>query len=144
MKAAATDRLVIDASVTLAWCFPESGSRFAESVLDRLAAGADALVPAIWPLEVCNALLVGERRGRIGTAQARGMLRRIADLPITVEPTGTALAFGELFSLAREQQLTAYDAAYLELAVRQALPLATLDADLHRAARRIGIDLITA
>jgi len=55
MKAAATDRLVIDAFVTLAWCFPKSGSRFAESVLDRLAAGADALVPAIWPLEVCNA-----------------------------------------------------------------------------------------
>ena len=144
MKAAATDRLVIHASVTLAWCFPESGSRFAESVLDRLAAGVDAIVPAVWPLEVANALLVGEKRGRLAAAQARAMLRRIADLPIVVEPTGTALAFGEIFSLARAEQLTTYDAAYLELAIREALPLATLDAGLSRAARRIGIDLITA
>ncbi|HZQ17508.1 MAG TPA: type II toxin-antitoxin system VapC family toxin [Terriglobales bacterium] len=72
------------------------------------------------------------------------MLRRIADLPIIVEPTGTASAFDEIFLLAREQQLTAYDASYLELAVREALPLATLDADPHRAARQMGVNLITA
>lgn len=144
MKAAATDRLVIDASVTLAWCFPEVGSRFAESVLDQLAAGAEALVPALWPLEVGNALLVGEKRGRLNAAQARAMLKRIADLPITIAPTGTYLAFGEIFSLAREEQLTTYDAAYLELAIREALPLATLDADLQKAGRRIGVEMITS
>jgi predicted nucleic acid-binding protein len=142
MKAGATKRLVLDASVTLAWCFADESTAFTESVLDLLAQGAEAMVPAIWPFEVANALLMGERRKRIPLAQVTSMLRRIADLPISVEPIRLDRAFGPVLSLARDERLTEYDAAYMELCVRQGLPLATLDEDLRRAAKSFGIALV--
>lgn len=142
MKAAATKRLVLDASVAVAWCFEDESSSLSDDVLDFLAAGGQAVVPSIWPLEVANALLVAERRKRITTAQVTALLGRIAGLPILVQPTSTDRAFGTVLATARQQQLAEYDAAYLELALREAIPLATVDGQLRRAARDAGISLM--
>jgi predicted nucleic acid-binding protein len=141
MKAAATKRLVLDASVTVAWCFPDERTPFTEAVLDLLANGAEVIAPAIWPFEVANALLAGEKRKRITVAQAASILLRIADLPITVDPVKTDHAFQQILPLARQVQLTEYDAAYLELALRLSLPLATLDVPLQKAAKVVGISV---
>ena len=142
MKVAATKRFVLDASVTLAWCFADEATTYTEAVLDLLANGAEAVAPAIWPFEVANAVLTGERRKRITLAQVAPILQRIADLQIFVDPIRVDRAFGPTLLLARKEQLTEYDAAYLELALREGLPLATLDDRLRRAARTAGIALV--
>jgi predicted nucleic acid-binding protein len=138
----ATKRFVLDASVAVAWCFVDESTRFTEDVLDLLSAGAEAVVPAVWPLEVANALLVAERRKRLTIAQVTGQLQRIGGLPILVMPIGAAYAFEKVPPVARQQTLSAYDAAYLQLALREALPLATLDEELKRAAKANGITLL--
>jgi predicted nucleic acid-binding protein len=143
MKAAATKRFVLDASVAVAWCFEDEATKFTESVLDLLSAGAEALVPAIWPVEVVNALLIAERRNRILLAQVTALLQRIAALPITVLPIDPLRAFDHILPVARQQSLSAYDAAYLDLALRQGLPLATLDEQLRRAAKTTGVVLLS-
>lgn len=143
MKAGVTKRLVLDASVALAWCFPEESSPFTENLLDMLAMGAKALAPAIWPFEVANGLLTAERRKRLTVAQVTSVSQRIALLPITVDPPRLYHAFGDILSVARQQRLTEYDAAYLELSLREALPLATLDDQLRRAARNVGVALLS-
>ncbi len=142
MKGGATKRFVLDASVTLAWCFPDESTPQTEGILDLLANGAEAMAPPIWPFEVANALLVGERRRRVTVAQATAVLQRIAELPISVDPVRVGRAFEQVLSFARHQQLTEYDAAYLELALRESLPLATFDDRLRRAARDAGIALV--
>ncbi|HME36734.1 MAG TPA: type II toxin-antitoxin system VapC family toxin [Candidatus Sulfotelmatobacter sp.] len=142
MKAAVTKRLVLDASVALAWCFSDESTPYTEGVLDLLAAGVEATTPAIWPLEVANALLVAERRKRITTAQVTSVLQRIASLPISVDPIPVDRAFGQILAAARDEKLTAYDAAYLELAMREGLPLATLDDQLKQSARSAGVALV--
>ena len=135
-------RFVVDASVAVAWCFPEEHSKVSENALDLLYAGAEMVVPALWPLEVSNALLVAERRNRISTSRTISLTDRIASFPIEIEEADTQRAFGQTLSLARQHSLTAYDAAYLELALRRDLSLATLDNELRRAARRLGMVLI--
>lgn len=141
MKAAATKQFVLDASVTLAWCFADERTKYTEAVLDLLANGAEAVAPAIWPFEVANALLMGERRQRATVAQVTSLLQRIANLPISVDPVQIDHAFQQIVTLARQTQLTEYDAAYFELALRLGLPLATLDLRLQQAARNAGISL---
>jgi len=101
-------------------------------------------VPAIWPFEVANALLVAERRKRITVAQVTALLQRMAGLRISVDPIQLGTAFNQILSVARQNDLTEYDAAYVELALREALPLATLDGKLRRAATRVGITLVAA
>ena len=144
MKADAIKGMVLDASVAVAWCFEDESSPFTEAVLDQLSAGTKALTPAIWPFEVANALLVAERRKRVTLAQASAMLRRIAGLPISVDPIQPGLAFNQILSVARQNDLTEYDAAYVELALREGLSLATLDGKLRRVASRIGITLVSS
>lgn len=106
-----------------------------------LSAGTEAITPAIWPFEVANALLVAERRKRITLAQVTALLRRIEDLPISVEPMEAGRAFEQILSLGRQQNLSQYEAAYLELALRTGLPLATLDGKLREAARLLNVGL---
>jgi len=142
MKAAAK-RFVLDASVAVAWCFDDETTPFTEGILDLLSAGAEAVTPAIWPLEVANALLVAERRKRISVAQVTALLRRIAQLPISVEGADLDRAFDQVLSVARQQQLSEYDAAYVELALRATIPLATLDGQIRQAARGVGIALVS-
>ncbi len=132
---------VVDASVTLAWCFGDEGSDLAERVLDRLA-GEEALAPAIWPLEVANGLRTAERRGRLelaDLAQVRGLLTA---LPVRIEGVSLDTALGEVTELARALELTAYDAAYLALAARRGLALATVDQQLRSACERAGVPLV--
>lgn len=141
MKDAATRRLVLDASVTLAWCFPEESSAGSEAILDLLTAGGEAVAPSIWPHEVANALLVGERRKRITLAQITSALATINALPIVLDSIQVVHVFERILPLARQHQLTEYDASYMELALRKGLPLATLDEGLRRAAKNAGIEL---
>ena len=136
-------RFVLDNSITMRWAFrngkPEA-LRYALAVLDSFE-GADALVPALWHLEVANVLLAAERDARVGEADAVSFLARLDGLPILTDSAQPAMVRGQTFMLAREHALSAYDAAYLELAMREKLPLATLDADLRKAANRAGLKL---
>ena len=144
MKATAIKRMVVDASMTLAWCFVDETTAYTEAVLDLLANGAEGLAPAIWPLEVANALLMGERRKRITAAHTAAMLQLIADLPIAVDPIRIDRSFGSVLALARKEGLTEYDAAYIDLALLEGVPLATLDEGLRRAAKNAGVALVKA
>ena len=133
--------IVIDASVALAWCFEDERSEPADQVLGRLATD-DALVPAIWPLEVANALRTAERRGRLGPGEFANAARLLLELPVRVEAIATAQALGGIADLARGLELSVYDAAYLALAARRGLPLATTDARLRRACTEAGVELL--
>jgi predicted nucleic acid-binding protein len=131
--------LVLDSSIALSWCLPgESGT----DAVQREVAGSGAIAPAHWRLEVANALLMAERRQRINAAFRDATLRDLAALPITFDAETPARAWDETLRLAEAYHLTAYDAAYLELAQRFALPLATLDAELRVAARKHRIRLL--
>ncbi len=129
---------VLDASVTLAWAFREELNTYTRGVLKRLQQ-SQAWVPSLWPLEVANALLVAERRGRLNRGEMQRFLTFLQELPIAVEPLLRSRAFGDLIPLAREQGLSVYDATYLDLAMRLALPLATQDGALRAAASRVGV-----
>ena len=131
-------KFVLDASVALSWCFADEENPYARMVLHMLRE-ADAIVPTIWPLEIANALVVAERRRRLKPTETSRFLSLIEGLDIVMDPGTPSHAFGETLSLARRHGLSAYDAAYLELAVRDALPLATLDGDLKNAARKLGL-----
>ncbi len=136
-----TSSLIIDASVTLSWCFPEETNPLSQGALDALEAGAEAVVPCLWPLEVTNVLIAAERRGRITTEVGEEFLSDLKELSLTVDPMDVARTFGTIYRLAREHKLTAYDAAYLELAIRKGIPLATLDADLKKAATASAVEI---
>lgn len=141
MRAAAISRFVLDASVAVAWCFQDEATAYTESVLDRLASDVEAVVPAIWPFEVANALLVAERRKRLKLAQTAAFLRLLAGFRITVEPTSSLGLHQRVLPVARERNLAVYDAAYLELAIREGLSLATTDTRLRRAAQAAGVEI---
>lgn len=132
---------VLDASVSLAWCFEDEETPYASSVFDRLRKD-QALVPTIWPLEVANTLLVGERRGRLTLAMSTRFVRTLSGLLITVDDRTSETALGPVLALSREYGLSAYDASYLELAARAGLPLATQDDRLRMAAERSGVDVL--
>lgn len=132
---------VVDASVALAWCFGDEASDAADAALDALAEeGASA--PAIWPFEVANALRTAERRGRLDLSDVGRIRSLLLALPIAVESVDLAAALGEVAEVARTLDLTAYDAAYLALAARRGLPIATVDDRLRRAAVVAGIPLV--
>lgn len=126
---------VLDASVVMTWCFPDEASQKATEVSERIAAGSSVAVPAFWRHEILNALLVGERRKRLTPELTRGFVADLGRLPIDVdEPAAAAIVFDTTQALCRRHGLTAYDAAYLELAIRGGHDLATVDDDLRRAA----------
>jgi len=142
MRVDAIKHLVIDASVAVAWCFSDETTRFTEKVLDLVSKAAEVYVPPMWPFEVANALLTAERRKRITVTQTTSFLNRIGGLPVIVELQQVARAHDQVLSVARQHGLTVYDAAYLELAVRKGLPLATLDERLKQAAVAAGTAFI--
>jgi predicted nucleic acid-binding protein len=144
MRVAAIESLVLDASVALAWCFQDETTAYTESILDLVTSGRVAVVPSLWPYEVANVLALAERRRRATWASIRSFLHRVYSLPVRVDEGGMTTAFEQALSIARERQLSVYDAAYLELAIRVGLPLATLDGDLRRAAKAIGVRLAGA
>jgi len=129
---------VVDASVALAWCFDNEASAAADRVLERLES-EEALAPSIWPLEVANGLRSAERRGRLGLADHSRIRELLMSLPIEVEAVDLETALGEVTELARGLELSAYDAAYLALAARRGVALATVDERLGQACRLAGI-----
>jgi len=138
-----TNGIVIDASVALAWCFPDEASDYADGVLVALE-DRTAMVPTIWSAEITNALLVGERRKRIRQPEARRFVELLKGLSILEDGQPFADTVSNVLPLAREYGLSAYDAAYLDVAVRHGAPLATLDAALQKAGRAAGIKIFKA
>jgi predicted nucleic acid-binding protein len=134
---------VLDASVAVAWCFDDESTPAAWALLDRLRS-APAHVPALWELEVGNILLGAERHRRITQARAVEFLGILGELDIRVDPDMPGRAFRDVLPLAREQRLTICDAAYLELAMRLGLPLATKDKALIRAAKALRTATLSA
>jgi predicted nucleic acid-binding protein len=128
-------QFVLDASMALSWCFEDETDQMAERVLDSLTE-SEALVPAIWFLEVANGLLAAERKKRTTPARVDECLDLIGALPVIVDVDAYST---DVIGLARKAGLSAYDAAYLELAIRHALPLATRDRALRLAAEKVGI-----
>jgi predicted nucleic acid-binding protein len=129
---------VLDASITACWTFRDEDHPHADLAFARLRTD-EALVPALWWFEVRNILVVNERRKRLTEAETAVFLRDLARLPITLDRTPEE---SEVLRLARTHQLSVYDAAYLELAQRNRVELATLDARLARAARAEAVRLI--
>lgn len=126
------------ASVAMTWCYPDEHSAYAYRVLDALE-HAQAVVPSLWAIEVANGLVVGERRHRLAAADIARFLELLSGLPIETDLETASRALGDTRSLARSHDLSAYDATYLELAMREGLPLATLDKHLKKAARNVGV-----
>jgi predicted nucleic acid-binding protein len=125
----------------MAWCFEDEADRYADSVLDLLI-DSEALVPSVWPLEVANVLLVAERKKRLTEAASLQFVQMLRELPITIDPESSDRALGEVLFVGRQQGLSSYDAAYLELAMRQGISLATRDEKLRKAAQKCAVRLI--
>jgi predicted nucleic acid-binding protein len=138
------DGFVLDASVAISWCFPHDSTEntpYSRAILQH-AQEADIVVPEIWAFEIANGIFVAcSKRMRISEADIQEYVRLLETLPIRVV-SGDWLRNIALESLARKHNLAAYDAAYLDLALREKLPLATSDQDLKRAALTEGVALL--
>jgi predicted nucleic acid-binding protein len=133
---------VIDNSVALSWCFEDERTPQTTALLDRVTR-TGAVAPLLWPLEALNALLMAERRRRFDAAKRRVFADFLRELPIAIDSETAVQAWDAIAGLAERFGLTSYDAAYLELAQRRGLPLATLDRDLQAAAKQIGVEVLT-
>lgn len=137
-----SSRFVVDNSVVMAWCFEDEASRYADRVLECMV-DAEALVPAIWPLEIGNVILVAERRKRLSQADGARFIALVNNLPIVVDQESPDRMLKEIVALAREFKLSTYDASYLDLAMRLGLPLATQDKSLIKAAKHCQLTLFS-
>jgi len=133
---------VIDNSIVMSWCFEDESNAYADSVLDCLMK-TSAVVPSIWPLEVVNVLLVAQRRKRISQSASSQFLSLLNELPVFVEYDRIEKKMKELLALAMTNNLSSYDASYLELAMEKGLSIATLDNKLIKAANRIDVPLFS-
>ena len=133
--------IVLDCSVVIAWSFEEVGSSYAEWVMAQINVEG-AVVPSLWPIEVGNVLIMAERRRQIYEEQTVTILENLATLPLQVEAGFSLADFPLIGMLAREYKLTAYDATYLELAMRTGSSLATLDKALIRAAHKANVTVL--
>jgi predicted nucleic acid-binding protein len=131
--------VVIDASVASAWCFPDEQTDYTKAVLQAVSTSVvDAVAPRLWAYEIRNSVLMALRRARISKSDAEQFLVSLTELNVRfAEPA----SYDEVFSLAEEHGLTVYDAAYLGVAMQEGLPLASLDAQLVRAAQEVGVQL---
>lgn len=132
--------IVIDNSVVMSWCFEDEANQYADDVLDSLKY-TRAFAPYIWPLEVGNVLFFAERRGRLTKADCLRFLEMLSGLPIETERESPGKLMKDIYMLAREASLSAYDATYLDLAIRKGLSLATLDKALVKAANAFNVEL---
>ena len=133
---------VLDASVALAWSFKDEVSPYAAHIV-RSVKNARAVAPIIWPLEVNNALISAVRRGRIDELIANRIRNTLDRLPVDIDSEMAIASLGQrILRLGIEHSLSAYDASYLELAMRRGIPLATQDEQLMRAADAAGIDIL--
>ncbi|NJM23232.1 MAG: type II toxin-antitoxin system VapC family toxin [Richelia sp. SM1_7_0] len=135
-------QFVLDCSVAISWCLVDENNDYADGILAMMP-DSEAFVPLIWSLEIANVLLVAERRNRITTEQSSEAIALLQSLLIQVDMATDAFALGAILELGRREALASYDAAYLELAMRLGLPLATTDTRLAEAATRCGVALVT-
>lgn len=133
--------IVVDASIALAWSFEDERTPEVDQILERVLARG-AVVPAIWPLEIANTLQMALRRKRIDAAYRDATIQDLRRLLVVVDAETNTLAWTSTLQLSDRFALTAYDASYLELAIRRQLPLATLDRQLADAARASGIEVL--
>ena len=134
---------VLDASITLAWALPDEASNYSDSILKQVASGK-AWVPDLWPHEVANGLVMAQRRKRLTAAQRALFIEELLRLPIEVVGATARAVLEAQAALADRYALTAYDSAYLDLALRKGVPLATQDKALSDAAKRSGVGLAGA
>ena len=132
---------VLDNSVALTWCFEDERTPATTALLEQLVE-AGALAPGLWPLEAINGLLVAERRGRLDPPRRHRLAGFLQALPISLDPETASEAWTATMALAERFALSAYDAAYLELAHRHGLPLVTLDQELRAAATALGLAVL--
>jgi predicted nucleic acid-binding protein len=132
---------VIDNSVALAWCFEDEHTQPVMELLDRVAE-TGAFAPSLWPLEALNGLLMAERRRRVDARRRQRLAGFLRALPVTLDAETADQAWTATARLAERHRLSVYDAAYLELAQRRKLPLATLDEDLIKAAKALGTTVL--
>jgi predicted nucleic acid-binding protein len=132
---------VADASVAIGWVHPGPATKQTAAMLDAIADGATLEVPALWPLEVANALLVLVRRRKLAEDERQAGLGWLRGLRVRVDQEMSTIAFGRLSELADTHRLSVYDAAYLELAQRRRLVLGCQDGPLRMAAKRAGVKL---
>ena len=132
---------VLDNSVALAWCFEDEHTEPVMALLDRVAQRG-AVAPSLWPLEALNGLLMAERKKRLDARRRNDLASFLRALPIALDQETADLAWTPTIRLAERYRLSMYDAAYLELAQRRKLPLATLDGDLRKAAKAAGVALL--
>lgn len=133
--------VVVDASVALAWCFPDEISEYADAVLVALE-GKQVLVPTVWPLEIINAIVVAQRCNRINLLETKRFIELLEGLTIREAVLPLAWSTSNVLPMAQEYDLSAYDASYLAVAIRHSAPLATLDNRLSKAARKAGIEIL--
>ncbi len=136
-------RFVLDNSVTMRWLFGDGSpddQRYATGVLDSIQDG-NVIVPGIWSLEVANVIARAETKFGLTEARSADFLHALQQMQIQTDAITHQLAFGDIVQLARRYNLSAYDAAYLELALRTGLPLATLDDALRKAGKKAGVQL---
>ncbi|HEX7159317.1 MAG TPA: type II toxin-antitoxin system VapC family toxin [Edaphobacter sp.] len=134
---------VLDASVALPWCFSDETTPFTEALLVRATGGEELFVPAHWPTEVLSALLQGKRRNRISDPEIDRFLRDLASFRVVIEESHSSARMQELRTLAEKHNLTAYDAAYLDLAKRYSLAMATFDQRLLQACSAESIIILS-
>ena len=132
---------VVDNSVVMSWCFKDETNKYGDAVLNRLAEST-AIVPPIWPLEVVNVLLVAERRNRLKQVDSVRFITLLLQLPIVVEQEGPGKKMKDLLALGRANNLSSYDAAYLDLSMRKDCPIATLDKKLIEAAKKVDVTIL--
>ncbi|MBV8803256.1 MAG: type II toxin-antitoxin system VapC family toxin [Gammaproteobacteria bacterium] len=132
---------VLDASIALSWCFSDEATQETTLLLERLSQES-AFVPELWTLEVGNILISAERRQRITYAKITEFITLLQQINIKIDNETSMRGFREILPLAHSENLTTYDAAYLELAMRLGLPLATKDKQLAKAAKKIGVLLL--
>jgi predicted nucleic acid-binding protein len=134
--------LVLDGSLTMAWCFEDEASAETDEIQDWLVTGARAYVPTLWHLEIANVLWACERRKRIKEAESTQFLMVLAALNIATDDQTEQHAGQTTLNLARRHGLSVYDAAYLELAMRMGLPLGSKDELLRKVARTVGTSVL--
>ncbi|MCZ6655801.1 MAG: type II toxin-antitoxin system VapC family toxin [Gammaproteobacteria bacterium] len=132
---------VIDCSTTMPWILKNDPTGYADQILSSFKE-SQAVVPELWFLEVSNVLLVCERRGRLDAEESIRFTSLLQELPISIDEGTSYRVFSKIINVARDYELNLYDATYLELAMREALPLATLDVALRTAAQEAGVEVV--
>lgn len=136
-----SENFVVDNSVVMTWCFSDETNKYSDAILDSLNTST-AFVPSIWPLEVGNVLLVAEHRKRLSEADSTRFIALLFELPIVIEQEQPERMMKDILALARKYKISTYDASYIDLAMRKGLPIASLDKDLRKAARRSRVAML--